>query len=162
MKCHWRKFIRRECELKLKRTTLINQFVMLSFGSSQFMSCEVSRNRTHDEKWPQSIIQKKSKKTVFYRLEKCSREELHCQKHWKSVKKQKEGSKGSTVVGKTVETRNWLEYVSNTNKHGCWRKEAHVIFSFGNSFSLQTPKYINLKIKLILQAEKSCFYFIGK
>ena len=50
MKCHWQKFVQHYCELKLKRTAVINQFVILSFRSSQFVSYEVSLERTHDKK----------------------------------------------------------------------------------------------------------------
>ena len=68
MKCHWRKSIQHDCELKLRRTTINIQFVMLSFRSSQFVSCEVSLKRTHDKKRnpnrSQKIQQKLPGKTV--------------------------------------------------------------------------------------------------
>ena len=43
-------FIRLSCELNVKSSTLDNQFVMLSFGSSQNVSFEVSLDRTRGEK----------------------------------------------------------------------------------------------------------------
>ena len=36
-------------EVEVKPTTIENQVVILSFGSSQFVSFVDSRNRTHDE-----------------------------------------------------------------------------------------------------------------
>ena len=74
--CQWIKFIRHDCELKLKRTTINNQFAMLSFGSSQFVRCEVSVNRTHEKKMIpkkfQNYLAKVQKKT-FPETRKSSR-----------------------------------------------------------------------------------------
>ena len=47
-----------DCELKLKRTTIINQFIMLIFKSSQFVGCELSLKKAHDKKSIPNISQK--------------------------------------------------------------------------------------------------------
>ena len=164
MKSHWRTFIRHDCELKWKRTSINNQFVKLSFRSSQFVSCEVSHNRTYDKKtapnrsqgYPTNI-----QKNLFHRLKKSKRRAWMAKNTWKVSRKTERGFKMIYYWWKNFwETRNWLQYVSNTNKHGCMRKEAHVNFNFGNCFSLQTPKYINLKTKTVFLTQKSGFYFI--
>ena len=47
---YWDLIVLHGYELKLKPKTLKNQVVMLNFGSSPFVSFEVTLNRTHDEK----------------------------------------------------------------------------------------------------------------
>ena len=122
MKCHWRKSIQHDCELKLKRTTINIQFVMLSFRSSQFVSCEVSLKRTHDKKrYPNrsQMIQQKlpekntgrkdttTKKTQLFRrlLKKCSHDIL-------------------IISAFSEKQKNTMAYVG---------------FSFGKCFRLQAP-----------------------
>ena len=67
----------------VKPTTIENEVVILSFGSSQLVSFVNSRNRTHDENVAPTgakIIQPKKQKNLFHRLEKSSREEPQWQK----------------------------------------------------------------------------------
>ena len=56
------------------------------------------------------------------------------------MEKTERGFKRIHYSWKNWETRDWLEFISNTNKHAYLRQEAHVSFSFGDCFSLQTPQ----------------------
>ena len=136
--------VRIACELKEKPTIIENQVVILSFGSSQFVSFVDSRNRTHDENvalnGSQNYPAKKQKK-IFLTDSKSPLEKnfngRKIKKVWIKVEK---SSKGSTIVGKTVRNtqlvRICLDY-----------KQTWLFAIKGTS---QPPKYINLKTKTIL------------
>ena len=97
MKFNEIEIVRHGCELKVKPTTIENRVVILSFGTSQFVSFVDSRNRTHDENAAPNgsrKIQQNTKKNIFHRHEKSNREELQwqntlekCGKNWKRVQK---------------------------------------------------------------------------
>ena len=62
--------VRHGCELEAKPTTIENQVVVLSFGSSQFVSSVGSRNRTHDENVAPNRSQKIQQKLLENTLQK--------------------------------------------------------------------------------------------
>ena len=75
----------------MKPTTIENQVIILSFGSSRFVSFVYSRNRTHDENvapnWSQNNPAKKKQK-IFFTVSKSPIEKnFDGRKHWKSVAK---------------------------------------------------------------------------
>ena len=68
--------VRHGCELEAKPTSMKNQVVILSFGSSQFVSFVDSRNKTHDGNVDSNESQNFQKKTT----QKCTTESIQAQK----------------------------------------------------------------------------------
>ena len=88
----------------MKPTTIENQVVLLSFGSSQFVSFVDSRNRTHDENVAPTgpkIIQQKNKKSFLQTRKVQKRRTSMAENTAKVWEKLKESSKGSNIIGKT-------------------------------------------------------------
>ena len=68
---------------------------------------------------------------------------INGRKHWKKEKKLKEGSEGSTIVGRTVRNTQLVK----------------IGFEY-NSFSLKTPNYINLETKTVFRTQKIKLLFL--
>ena len=139
MKCHWRKFIRYDCELKLKRTTINNQFVTLSFRSSQYVSCEVSLKKIDNKKMTSNRSQKYPAKT-------------HDRKDTSTKKKQ-------------LFRRLLLVCSHNILTHlGVFKTQkntvTYVAFSLRKCFRLQALSTSHCRQERFYRLKKSRFYFI--
>ena len=86
----------------MKPTTIENKVFILSFGSSQFVSFVDSRNWSQDENVAPIGSQKNQQKKYFSQTRNVQKTTSMAENTRKVCKKLKEGSKRSTIVGKSV------------------------------------------------------------
>ena len=148
----------------MKPTTIENQVVILSFGSSQFVSFVDSRNRTHDENLTPNGLQNNLAKIqikIFLTDSKSPIEKnfngKDTEKMWKKLK---EGSKGSTIV-KKIENHaiSWNIFRIQTNMAVCDKR--HMSISVLGTVLICKPPNISIwRQKRFYRLKRSGFFFI--